>query len=164
MSTTSTAKEKFGFSNKDIATYIIIFREDIGVLRRTRPWLYENLPVVLGIPKRMWSDKRRFRFINRTTRISNDHRYCQISKRIIVKVILDVLYACGKSDEEQKDALEKINNAIIFFEPVPNLQPSNPAGTLDEVHKEWANRLAEQEVGRIEELIGLKNVKTTSYE
>lgn len=162
MSTTSTAKEKFGFSNKDIATYIIIFREDIGVLRRTRPWHYENLPVILGIPKRMWSDKRRFRFINRTTRISNDHRYCQISKRIIVKVILDVLYACGKSDEEQKDALEKNNNAIIFFEPVSNLQPSNPAGTLDEVHKEWANRLAEQEERRIEELLDVRDLSGRS--
>lgn len=155
MSTTSTAKEKFGFSNKDIATYIIIFREDIGVLRRTRPWLYENLPVVLGIPKRMWSDKRRFRFINRTTRISNDHRYCQISKRIIVKVILDVLYACGKSDEEQKDALEKINNAITFFEPIPILRPWNAAGKIDEVHKEWAERLYQQELQQVERAIGL---------
>lgn len=155
MSTTSTAKEKFGFSNKDIATYIIIFREDIGVLRRTRPWLYENLPVVLGIPKRMWSDKRRFRFINRTTRISNDHRYCQNSKRIIVKVILDVLYACGKSDEEQKDALEKINNAITFFEPIPILRPWNAAGKIDEVHKEWAERLYQQDLQQVERAIGL---------
>ena len=155
MTASITAKEKYGFSNKEIATYIIIFREDIGVLRRTRPWLFENLPVVLGIPKRLWSDRRRFRFINRTTRISNDHRYCQIGKRIIVKVILDVLYDCGKSDEEQKAALERIKTAITFFEPISNRQPSNQAGPIDEVHKEWAERLSSQEVARIKEHIGI---------
>ena len=83
---------------------------------------------------------------------------------MIVKVLLDIIDNCDKTEVGQKNAFEKIKKAIEFFEPIPILRPWNSMGTIDAIHKEWSNRLAEQEVRRIEDLIGLKNVKTTSYE
>lgn len=163
-----TAKEKYGFTDREVNAYLLIYWEDIATLKRSRPYLYKNLPAILGIPQRKWEAGtgrlEKMFFYKRALRISADHRECQIGKRVIVKVLLDIIDNCDKTENGQKNALEKIKKAIEFFEPIPILRPWNPKGTTDAIHKEWANRLAEQEVGRIEDLIGLTNVKTTSYE
>ncbi len=158
-----TAKEKYGFTDREVNAYLLIYWEDIATLKRSRPYLYKNLPAILGIPERKWKAGigrlEKMFFYKRALRISADHRECQIGKRVIVKVLLDIIDNCPKTENGQKEALEKVKKAIEFFEPIPILRTWNSMGTIDAIHKEWANRLAEQEVGRIEELIGLKNVK-----
>lgn len=152
-----TAKEKFGFSSKQITAYLVAYRDEICILKRTRPWLYEKLPAVLGIPKRKWTARRTFlRFLvaNRSVRILRNITYCQIEKRSISNVILDIIRDCGRSKQEQVAALEQINEAIVFFEPIPSLQPCDPSRTLDTVHREWAEKLTFQEVKRIKGHLG----------
>ena len=158
MTMSITAKEKFGFSSKQITAYLVAYRDEICILKRTRPWLYEKLPAVLGIPKRKWTARRTFlRFLvaNRSVRILRNITYCQIGKRAISNVILDIIRDCGRSKQEQVAALEQINEAIVFFEPMPSLQPCNPSRTLDTVHREWAEKLTFQEVKRIKGHLGI---------
>lgn len=153
-----TAKEKFGFSSKQITAYLVAYRDEIGVLKRTKPWLYDNLPATLGIPLRKWTAKRtilRFLVANSSVRILRNITYCQIGKRAISNVILDTIRDCGRSEQEQKNAIEKIKEAIVFFEPIPSLQPCTPSKTIDAVHKEWAEKLTFQEVKRIKEHLGI---------
>ena len=157
MTMSITAKEKFGFSSKQITAYLVAYRDEIGVLKRTRPWLYYNLPATLGIPQRKWTAKRtflRFLLANRSVRILRNITYCQIGKRAISNIILDIVRDCGKSEQEQKTALERIREAIVFFEPIPSLQPCDPSRTLDTVHREWAEKLTFQEVKRIKGHLG----------
>lgn len=155
----TTAKEKYGFTDREVKAYLLIFREDIDTLKRSRPYLYENLPAVLGIPEKKWKagigrlEKRLF--YKGALRISADHRECQIGKRVIVNVLLDIIDNCPKTENGQKEALEKVKKAIEFFEPIPILRPWNAAGKIDEVHKEWAERLYQQELQRVERAIGL---------
>lgn len=158
MTMSITAKEKFGFSSKQITAYLVAYRDEICILKRTRPWLYEKLPAVLGIPKRKWTARRTFlRFLvaNRSVRILRNITYCQIGKRSISNVILDIIRDCGRSKQEQVAALEQINETIVFFEPMPSLQPCNPSRTLDTVHREWAEKLTFQEVKRIKGHLGI---------
>ena len=158
MTMSITAKEKFGFSSKQITAYLVAYRDEICILKRTRPWLYEKLPAVLGIPKRKWTARRTFlRFLvaNRSVRILRNITYCQIGKRSISNVILDIIRDCGRSKQEQVAALKQINEAIVFFEPLPSLQPCNPSRTLDTVHREWAEKLTFQEVKRIKGHLGI---------
>jgi len=158
MTMSITAKEKFGFSSKQITAYLVAYRDEICILKRTRPWLYFNLPATLGIPQRKWTAKRtflRFLLANRSVRILRNITYCQIGKRSISNVILDIIRDCGRSKQEQVAALEQINEAIVFFEPMPSLQPCNPSRTLDTVHREWAEKLTFQEVKRIKGHLGI---------
>jgi len=154
-----TAKEKFGFTGREVNAYLLIFREDITTLKRSQPYLYENLPAILGIPERKWKAGigrlEKMFFYKRALRISADHRECQIGKWVIVKVLLDIIDNCPKTENGQKEALEKVKKAIEFFEPIPILRPWNPKGKIDEVHKEWAERLYQQELQRVERAIGL---------
>ncbi len=158
----TTAKEKYGFTDREVKAYLLIFREDIDTLKRSRPYLYENLPAVLGIPEKKWKagigrlEKRLF--YKGALRISADHRECQIGKRVILKVLLDIIDICDKTEDGQKGALEKIKKAVAFYEPIPILRPWNSKGKIDAVHKEWANRLAEQEVRRIEDLLDIRDL------
>ena len=152
------AIDKFGFSNSEVITCLIAYRGQIDILKRIRPWLYENLPGVLGISKKQWKARRllyRIIFESRIIRRARNMTYCQIGKRVVVSVIIDVISASGKSEAEQRDALEKIKEAFDFFEPVPVLQPGNPKGKVDAIHKGWADKLAFQEIERIEEHIGV---------
>lgn len=154
MTTNITAKDKFGFRSKEVTAYLIAYRDRIEALKKTRPWLYENLPAVLGIPMRKWTVRRtllRFLVANRSVRTLRCITYCQIRKRAISNVILDIIRDSGKSEQEQKTALEIIKEAILFFESIPNIQPCNPSRSIDSVHKEWAERLSFQEVKRIKE-------------
>ena len=90
-----TAKEKFGFTCREVNAYLLIFPEDIATLKRSRPYLYENLPAVLGIPEKKWKAGtgrlEKMFFYKRALRISADHRECQIGKRVIVNVLLDII-------------------------------------------------------------------------
>lgn len=61
----------------------------------------------------------------------------------------------GPEEEQQREAFEKVKMAINYFEPIPILRPWNAAGKIDEVHKEWAERLYQQELQRVERAIGL---------
>ena len=158
MTMSITAKEKFGFSSKQITAYLVAYRDEIGVLKRTRPWLYYNLPATLGIPQRKWTAKRtflRFLLANRSVRILRNITYCQIGKRAISNVILDIIRDCGRSKQEQVAALEQIKEAIVFFEPIPNLRPCTPSRSIDAVHKQWAEKLTSQVVKRIKEHLGI---------
>lgn len=159
MSATICAKDKYCFSNKEIAAFLIAYRDRTAALRKTRPWLHENLPTVLGIPSWKWTAKwpRIVRLIigKRVVRSFRNITYFQIGKRAITMVILDIIRDSGKTEEAQKEALEKIMEAIAFFEPIPKLQPGNPAGKIDELHKEWAEKLAFQEVKRIKDHLGI---------
>ena len=159
MSATICAKDKYGFSNKEITAFLIAYRDRAAALRKTRPWLHENLPTVLGIPTWKWTAKwpRIVRLFigNRSVRSFRNITYCQIGKRAITMVILDIIRDSGKTEEAQKETLEIIKEAIAFFEPIPNLQPGNPVGKIDAVHKEWAEKLAFQEVKRIKDHLGI---------
>lgn len=159
MNTTITAKDKYHFSSKEVTSYLIAYRDGIANLRKTRPWLYESLPNVLGISTWKWTTqwRRVIRLLigNRSLRILRNITYCQIGKRAITNVILDIIRDSGRSDQDQKAALERIKEAVTFFQPIPNLQPSNPAGKIDELHKEWAEKLTFQEVKRIKEHLGI---------
>lgn len=154
-----TAKEKFGFRSREVNAYLLIYWEDIATLKRSRQYLYENLPAILGIPQRKWEARtgrlEKMFFYKRALRISADHRECQIGKRVIVKVLLDIIDNCDKTENGQKNALEKIKKAIEFFEPIPILRPWNPKGAIDAIHKEWAERLYQQELQQVESAIGL---------
>lgn len=162
MSTTITAKEKYGFSRSEVNAYLLIYWEDIATLKRLRSYLYENLPTLLGIPERKWKAGigrlEKILFYKRALRISADHRECQIGKWVIVKVLLDIIDNCDKTEDGQKDALVKVKKAIEFFEPIPILRPWNPKGKIDAIHKEWAERLAKQEIQRIEDLLGVRDI------
>lgn len=98
----TTAKEKYGFTDREVKAYLLIFREDIDTLKRSRPYLYENLPAVLGIPEKKWKAGigrlEKILFYKRALRISADHRECQIGKRVIVKVLLDIIDNCPKTE------------------------------------------------------------------
>ena len=157
-----TAKEKFGFRSREVNAYLLIYREDIATLKRSRQYLYENLPAILGILERKWKTGigrlEKMFFYKRALRISADHRECQIGKRVILKVLLDIIDNCDKTEDGQKGALKKIKKAVAFYEPIPILRPWNSKGKIDAVHKEWANRLAEQEVRRIEDLLDIRDV------
>lgn len=159
MTTTLSAKEKYGFSNKEITAFLIAYRDCIVNLRKTRPWLYGSIPNVLGIPTWKWTAKwwRVIQLLigNRLVRILRHITYCQIGKRAISNVILDTIRDCGRSEQEQKNAMEKIKEAIVFFEPIPSLQPCTPSKTIDAVHKEWAEKLTSQVVKRIKEHLGI---------
>ena len=165
MSTAITAKEKFGLSNKEVTTCLIAYRGQIDILKRIRPWLYENLPALLGVSMKQWKARRllyRLLFERMIIRRARNLEYCQIGKRVVVSIIIDTIRASGRTEESQKAALEKIKEAIAFFEPVPVLRPGGPSGEVDAVHKEWADKLAFQEIKRIEEHIGVPNYDYTN--
>lgn len=166
MSTANTAKDKFGFSNREVATYLIAYRHQLDSLRRTRPWLYENLPALLGVSMKQWGARRflyRLLFQRMIIRTFRSLVYCQIGKRVVLSVIIDTIRASGRTEEAQKEALKKIKEAIAFFEPVPVLRPGGPSGEVDAVHKEWADKLAFQEIKRIEEHVGVPYYDYTNW-
>ena len=150
-----TVREKYGFTNEEIETFLILFRQDLQVMKKRRLWLFENLPPVLGIEEKDWAAVKGRRHTKRCARIVADFMNCQIGKRVIFHVILDTLEMSGPEEEQQREAFEKVKMAINYFEPIPILRPWNAAGKIDEVHKEWAERLYQQELQRVERVIGL---------
>ena len=166
----TTAKEKYGFTDQEIINYLILTKNDQQALEKVDKRLAKKFSVlvkknrnelsaILGIDGWIWSEVEEGTYSKDAKQTYYDFRYHQVGKYVITKVIEHILVECSSFKQEPSIALTKIKLAVNLFDPLPDLPLDEAA---DETHKEAANQITRKEIGRIEELLDVRDFSGSS--
>ncbi len=170
MDTIITARDKYGFTDEDVITYIVRVRQSLLNLEQIKvksskklskllARRKDELSSILGIREEEWVIAKGRQFTEEMAKTLENHRYVQVGKYVITSVILHILITCCVFNEEEQEAMVKIKEAINKFDPLPDLAPTNPSGTVDDEHKKAADQLTHDEIKKIEAYLGVRSLE-----
>lgn len=167
MKTTVTAKEKYGFTDKETINCLIIIKNDIQNLEKVDKRLAKNflglinkiksgLSAILGIEDSIWIAVGKTSYTIEMSQMFDDLRYRQLGKYVLFKVISHILIECVTFKQDPSIALTKSKLAINLFEPLPDCQ----VGGEGEEARLRAEQIAAEEIKRIEDLLDIRNFES----
>ena len=167
MKTTATAKEKYGFTDKETINCLVIIKNDIQNLEEVDKRLAKNflglinkiksaLSAILGIEDSIWIAVGKTSYTNEMSQMFDDLRYRQLGKYVLFKVISHILIECVTFKQDPSIALTKSKLAINLFEPLPDCQ----VGGEGEEARLRAEQIAAEEIKRIEDLLDIRNFES----
>ena len=167
MKTTATAKEKYGFTDKETINCLVIIKNDIQNLEEVDNRLAKNflglinkiksgLSAILGIEDSIWIAVGKTSYTNEMSQMFDDLRYRQLGKYVLFKVISHILIECVTFKQDPSIALTKSKLAINLFEPLPDCQ----VGGEGEEARLRAEQIAAEEIKRIEDLLDIRNFES----
>lgn len=167
MKTTATAKEKYGFTDKETINCFVIIKNDIQNLEEVDKRLAKNflglinkiksgLSAILGIEDSIWIAVGKTSYTNEMSQMFDDLRYRQLGKYVLFKVISHILIECVTFKQDPSIALTKSKLAINLFEPLPDCQ----VGGEGEEARLRAEQIAAEEIKRIEDLLDIRNFES----
>ena len=167
MKTTATAKEKYGFTDKETINCLVIIKNDIQNLEKVDKRLAKNflglinkiksgLSAILGIEDSIWIAVGKTSYTNEMSQMFDDLRYRQLGKYVLFKVISHILIECVTFKQDPSIALTKSKLAINLFEPLPDCQ----VGGEGEEARLRAEQIAAEEIKRIEDLLDIRNFES----
>lgn len=167
MKTTVTAKEKYGFTDKETINCLVIIKNDIQNLEKVDKRLAKNflglinkiksgLSAILGIEDSIWIAVGKTSYTNEMSQMFDDLRYRQLGKYVLFKVISHILIECVTFKQDPSIALTKSKLAINLFEPLPDCQ----VGGEGEEARLRAEQIAAEEIKRIEDLLDIRNFES----
>ena len=167
MKTTITAKEKYGFTDEETITCLVMIKNDIQRLEKVDKRLARNfselirkikkeLSAILGIQDSIWASAEGTAYTQETGRTFEDLRYHQLGKYVLFKIITHALVECVTFKQDPAIALTKVKLAVNLFDPLPDYP--------DEGHNAEERQLAEQittkEIRRIEDLLDIRDFES----
>lgn len=167
MKTTVTAKEKYGFTDKETINCLVIIKNDIQNLEKVDKRLAKNflglinkiksgLSAILGIEDSIWIAVGKTSYTIEMSQMFDDLRYRQLGKYVLFKVISHILIECVTFKQDPSIALTKSKLAINLFEPLPDCQ----VGGEGEEARLRAEQIAAEEIKRIEDLLDIRNFES----
>ena len=167
MKNTVTAKEKYGFTDKETINCLVIIKNDIQNLEKVDKRLAKNflglinkiksgLSAILGIEDSIWIAVGKTSYTNEMSQMFDDLRYRQLGKYVLFKVISHILIECVTFKQDPSIALTKSKLAINLFEPLPDCQ----VGGEGEEARLRAEQIAAEEIKRIEDLLDIRNFES----
>lgn len=167
MKTTATAKEKYGFTDKETINCLVIIKNDIQNLEEVDKRLAKNflglinkiksgLSAILGIEDSIWIAVGKTSYTEEMSQMFDDLRYHQVGKYVLFKVVSHILVECVTFKQNPSIALTKIKLAVNHFEPLPDYH----AGCEGEEAKLRAEQIAAEEIKRIEDLLDIRNFES----
>lgn len=166
-----SAREKYNFTDEEVITYIVRVRQSLNTLKQIKvkssqklskflARRKDELSAILGIREAEWVIAKGRQYSEEMAKTLENHRYVQIGKCVITSVILHILITCCVFNEDEQEAMVKIKEAINKFDPLPDLAPTNPSGTVDDEHKKAADQLTHDEIKKIEAYLGVRTLET----